>query len=126
MFLDTNFLIANAGAGSEAARCVDGWLMAGESLHVSAIAWAEYLCGSLTDDERSATGAMLAAIHPTDAGIATLAATLFNATGRRSRSLPDCLIAATAILAHEPLATLNQADFEPFLPFGLILASQPL
>lgn len=123
MFLDTNYLIATAQTGTEAARRVESWLMAGEPLHVSAIAWAEYLCGPVTMEEQTATQALLTAIHPTDAETATLAAALFNATGRRSRSLPDSLIAATAILAHQPLATLNQADFQPFLPFGLTLVS---
>ena len=122
MFLDTNFLIANANSGSPAAQQVDQWIMDGTSLHVSAIAWAEYLCGPLSPAEEASTAALLGAIHPVDADIATLAAQLFNATGRRSRSLPDSLIAATAILAKRPLASLNHADFLPFTPFGLTLA----
>ena len=122
MFLDTNFLISNGKAGSPAARQVDQWVTAGTALHVSAIAWAEYLCGPLNPAEEAATATLLAAIHPADAPIASLAAQLFNATGRRSRSLPDCLIAATAILAQQPLATLNNADFLPFQSYGLTLA----
>jgi len=101
---------------------VDQWIMAGTSLHVSAIAWAEYSCGPLSPSEEAATALLLSAIHPAGADIAALAAQLFNATGRRSRSLPDCLIAATAILAQQPPATLNDGDFLPFTPYGLILA----
>ena len=40
---------------------------------------------------------------------------------RRSRSLPDCMIAATALAAKAPLATKNRNDFAPFLPYGLEL-----
>jgi predicted nucleic acid-binding protein len=122
MFLDTNYLIGNGQSGSAAAVQIDGWLLAGEALHTSAIAWAEFLCGPLTTSEEQLGAAILHSIHPTDAKVASLGATLFNATGRRSRSLPDCLIAATAILAQQPLATLNRSDFEPFVPFGLTLA----
>lgn len=41
MFLDTNYLIANGQEGSPAARQVDQWVMRGEPLSVSAMAWAE-------------------------------------------------------------------------------------
>ena len=45
-----------------------------------------------------------------------------NQTGRRSRSLADCMIGAVAIRCGAKLATINASDFHPFLPFGLILA----
>jgi predicted nucleic acid-binding protein len=53
---------------------------------------------------------------------AVLAALLFNQTGRRSRSLADCMIAAVAIRCGAKLATINAADFQPFTPHGLVLA----
>ena len=49
------------------------------------------------------------------------AARLFNLTGRRRGSHADCMIAASAIVAGAPLATLNAADFQPLVPFGLSL-----
>ena len=122
MFLDTNYLIENAKAGSAAAQRVDAWLLSGEPLHVSALAWAEYLCGPLTPGEEVSSLAVVTDIWPLGADAASLAAYLFNQTGRRRRSLPDCVIAATAILARQPLATLNPSDFQPFLRFGLTLA----
>ncbi len=121
MFLDTNYLIASGRSGSSAAVQVDEWILKGEPLHVSAIAWSEYLCGPLHPSEEQASRALLQGVHPVSEAIATFAAQLFNQTGRRTRSLSDCIIAATAILAREPLATLNVADFRPFESFGLIL-----
>ena len=52
---------------------------------------------------------------------AHVAADLFNQTGRRSRSLPDCMIAALAIRYGATLATINSRDFRRFEPFGLKL-----
>ena len=53
---------------------------------------------------------------------AALAANLFNHTGRRSRSLADCMIAAVAIRCGAKLATVNLNDFRPLVTHGLILA----
>jgi predicted nucleic acid-binding protein len=122
MFLDTNYLIANGRAGSPAALQIDQWVIQGEPIYASAVAWAEYLCGPLQPAEEQACRALLHGILPLDDTVASFGAGLFNATGRRSRSLPDCLIAAAAILARQPLATLDPSDFEPFTPFGLTLA----
>jgi predicted nucleic acid-binding protein len=55
-----------------------------------------------------------------------MAAELFNKTGRRRGSRLDCLIAATAAVARAEIATVNEADFKPFLPHGVKLASPPL
>jgi predicted nucleic acid-binding protein len=53
---------------------------------------------------------------------AELAAQLINKTGRRSRSLADCMIAAVAIRSGARLATVNTSDFTPFVQHGLVLA----
>jgi predicted nucleic acid-binding protein len=57
---------------------------------------------------------------------AVLAAELFNKTGRRRGSRFDCLIAATAISADAEAATINQSDFQVFIPHGLKLAVPPV
>jgi predicted nucleic acid-binding protein len=51
-----------------------------------------------------------------------MTADLFNKTGRRSRSLADCLIAAVAIRCGAKLATVNTGDFQVFVQYGLTLA----
>jgi predicted nucleic acid-binding protein len=122
MFLGTNFLIGSTRSGTPAALQVEQWIIQGEPLNASAIAWAEYLSGPLLPSEEVASRAILHRIHPVDETTTMLAARLFNETGRRSRSLSDCIIAATAMLAQQPLATLNVADFKPFVPFGLRIA----
>lgn len=114
--------IGSTRSGTPAALQVEQWIIQAEPLNASAIAWAEYLSGPLLPCEEVPSRAILNHIHPVDETIAMLAARLFNETGRRSRSLPDCIIAATAMLARQPLATLNVADFKPFVPFGLRLA----
>lgn len=120
--LDTNYLIAYAGeADAGVVAQVDEWILGGKKLHCSAIAWAEFLCGPVLEEEVRAMASLLADIIPVTPDLAAEGARLFRETGRRSRSLADCIIAATAIHAREPLATLNRADFEPFLAHGLEL-----
>jgi predicted nucleic acid-binding protein len=120
--LDTNFLIQATVAGSPAHVSFRRWSAAGESLGVSAVAWAEYLCGPL--DPQSAVFAKQVFPLPESflAGDAAVAAELFNKTGRRSRSLVDCMIAAVAIRCGAVLATINTPDFQPFVQHGLVLA----
>ena len=65
---------------------------------------------------------LLAAPQPFLASDAHKAAELFNATGRRSRSLADCQIAAVALRCDARLATVNLLDFTPFQNHGLTLA----
>jgi predicted nucleic acid-binding protein len=119
---DTNFLIQATVAGSPAHAGFRQWSAAGESFGVSAVAWAEYLCGPLDPQGE----AIARQIFPSPEGFltpdATLAADLFNRTGRRSRSLADCMIAAVAIRCGAKLATINTPDFQPFVQHGLVLA----
>jgi predicted nucleic acid-binding protein len=58
-------------------------------------------------------------VLPVTAELATEAGRLFLETGRRSRSLPDCIIAAAAIRDQAALATVNRSAFEPFVAHGL-------
>jgi predicted nucleic acid-binding protein len=124
--LDTNYLIGLAVAGSPEAQQVDQWLVAGETMATSAIAWTEFLNGPVTPSEISQVKAVLQSrIVPFAQPEAVLAADLFNRTGRRRGSRFDCLIAATAILAQSGVATVNESDFRAFVPFGLRLAVVP-
>lgn len=121
--LDTNYLIGLLVKGSAVAIEVDGWLAAGEPLASSAIAWTEFLNGPVSQLEVSRAEAVLQSrIISFGQPEATLAAELFNKTGRRRGSRFDCLIAATAIRAQARVATVNQSDFKLFLPYGLALA----
>ena len=119
---DTNFLIQALVAGSAAHEKFRGWTQAPETCNASSIAWAEFLCGPLDTPAEAIARQIFPNPEPFLPADAVLAAHLFNQTGRRSRSLADCMIAAVAIRCGAKLATSNTADFQPFLPHGLILA----
>ena len=122
--LDTNVLILAADATHRVRDDLRRWQREKQQMAVCAMAWAEFRCGPVSAELIRGWERLLGQhIVPVDRTTANLAAMLFNTTGRRSRSLPDCLIAATAILAGAQLATFNQQDFEPFLPHGLKLAT---
>ena len=108
--LDTNYLIGLPVKGSAVGLDVDGWLAAGESFAASAIAWTEFLNGPVTPLEVSRAEAVLQSrIIPFGQGEATLAAELFNMTGRQRGSRFDCLIAATASFSPCATKTLKSA-----------------
>jgi predicted nucleic acid-binding protein len=120
--LDTNYLIACAGgASTDLVTRVEEWILEDRKFCCSAMAWAEFLCGPILPEEIAAMETLLHAVLPVTPELAAEAASLFRVTGRRSRSLADCIIAATAIREGVPLATLHQTDFLPFVPHGLIL-----
>ena len=120
--LDTNFLIQATVASSPAHSHLRQWAGAGEGLGISAVAWAEYLCGPLDPEGEAVAKEMFPLPEGFLAADAVLAADLFNRTGRRSRSLADCMIAAVAIRCGAKLATINTADFQPLIQHGLALA----
>ena len=120
--LDTNFLIQALVAGSAAETKLLAWLTAGENFAVSTIAWSEFLSGPLTPQDELLALLLLAAPEPFLATDARKAAELFNATGRRSRSMADCQIAAVALRCGVKLATGNTGDFLPMESHGLTLA----
>lgn len=119
--LDTGFLIQAlvAGSGPEA-KLVD-WLTAGERVGISTIAWSEFLCGPLASQDEALARSFLTAPEAFLDQDAIRAADLFNLTGRRSRSLADCQIAAVALRVGVRVATVNVADFPPFQAHGLLL-----
>lgn len=120
--LDTNFLIEPLVSGSVAETKLLSWLTAGEDFATSTVAWSEFLCGPLTPQDELLAQLLLSAPEPFLAADARKAAELFNATGRRSRRMADCQIAAVAIRCGVKLATGNAADFVPFQSHGLGLA----
>jgi predicted nucleic acid-binding protein len=120
--LDTNFLIQALVPSSAAEAKLQTWLKEGEDLGVSSIAWSEFLCGPLTEKDETLAEMLFPAPEPFLSSDAHKAAELFNATGRRSRSLADCQIAAVALRCHARMATANELDFTLFQSHGLTLA----
>jgi predicted nucleic acid-binding protein len=119
---DSNFLVAAFQAGSPEETRFSAWLRAKEPLGLSAVAWAEFFSGPLSKRDEALARQLFPRIEALSGADAEMAAQLFNQTGRRSRSLADCMIAAVAIRCGARLATLNIADFQPFIPHGLALA----
>ncbi|MGN6592553.1 MAG: type II toxin-antitoxin system VapC family toxin [Terriglobales bacterium] len=123
--LDTNFLVGMGKVATPPARLLEQWLMQGRSLATSIVAWSEYLCGPVADDQRAAARRIVGPALPFTEADAELAAGLFNRSGRRRGSLLDCQIAAVAIRCGAALATVNPADFARFTSAGLVLAVRP-
>jgi len=119
--LDTNYLIHSLVPDTKQAAQLDSWILSGETISTSAMAWSEFLCGPLSATHASAALAILAGIEFVTASDAALAAELFNKSGRRRGSLADCIIAAVAIRSAASLATDNRNDFAPLANFGLTL-----
>lgn len=109
---DTNFLIQALVAGSPVHQQFQTWVDGQECLGLSSIVWAEFLCGPLDAMAESLARQIFPNPEPFLACDAATAATLFNQTGRRSRSLADCMIAAVAIRCGAKLATVNAGDFQ--------------
>lgn len=125
--LDSNYAIAALGKNSAQSAQLEEWLRSGAVVQMSAVAWSEYLCGPSgpLDETRVRTaGRVLGGIEAFLEGDAKLASELFNATGRRSRSHVDCMIAAHAIRRDALLATLNFRDFARFEKLQLRLARE--
>lgn len=124
--LDTNILVDLVTAHSAQVAPVIRWLEQSETLTTSAVAWSEFLNGPHSTGQKDAVRAVLAGgIKPFDEAQAELASRLFHYSGRRRGSHADCMIAAAALSAREPMATRNVKDFERFVPHGLILEALP-
>ena len=120
--LDTNFLIDALVPGSAPEAQLVKWLASGEPLRVSTVAWGEFLCGPLSPAAEVLARRLFPNAEAFEQTDAEKAASLFNLTGRRSKSYADCCIAAVAIRAQAALATSNRDDFLPMLLHGLLLA----
>jgi len=121
--LEASFLIRALAEGTPQDRRLRAWLAAGESLGMSAVAWAEFLCGPVEAADLDLVDRVVRDRVAFGEAEAALAARLFNESGRRRGSLADCMIAASAIRAGAPLATENRKDFGRFASAGLSLAS---
>jgi len=118
--LDTNYLLGSLTSPSTLRRQVMAWIGTGEEVAVSAIVWSEFLTGPVSAQEiQNAQGLVQGRIVPFDRKEAEIAAKLFNRIGRKRAMRTDCFIAATAICARVPLATLNRKDFIRFASLGL-------
>jgi predicted nucleic acid-binding protein len=120
--LDTNFLVSALQPGTVEESKVNSWLSGNEIFGTSAVAWAELFCGPLSARDQLIARQMFSHLDVLSGADAEMAAQLFNRTGRRSRSLADCMIAAVAMRCGAKLATINTPDFQPFVQHGLVLA----
>jgi predicted nucleic acid-binding protein len=121
--LDTSFLIRGMVVDSVEDKRLRRWLRARETIRVSAIVWAEFLCGPVPAWVAEDAAELFGEPLPFDGMDATLASQLFNVGGRRRGTMLDCMVASVAIRATATLATANVADFKRFAPLGLMLAS---
>lgn len=122
--LDTNLLVELITVGSSGGKVMRKWLLAGEQLGTSAIAWSEFCNGPLSSAQKDAAFAVLAgSIADFTWREAEEAARLFNLGGRKKGSHADCMIAAAAITSRARLATRNAAGFNRFSIHGLQLES---
>lgn len=120
--LDTSFLIRALVAGTAESTRLTRWLSDDRRLHMSIVAWSEFLCGPLDAEQCALARAIVGPPAPLDERAAELAAAMFNRSGRKRGSLSDCLIAATAVRAGAPLATSNPKDFTALTALGLEIA----
>jgi len=121
--LDANFLIGSLNQFSAPAILLKTWLQQRETFAASSVAWAEFLHGPVRPDQIQQVEYLIQSnILSFGRKEAEISSELFNQTGRRRGSQPDCFIAATAICSGAPLATRNAKDFRLFVPLGLRLA----
>ncbi len=121
--LDTSFLIRALVPGSSEDHRLRRWLRSREMIGLSAIVWAEFLCGPIHSQHAELVNVVAGEPLPFLSQDAAAAARLFNLTGRRRGKLIDCMIAAAAIREGADLATSNVEDFRRLQLHGLRLAS---
>ena len=94
----------------------------GETCRVSAVAWAEFLCGPLGTADLEFAIRVIGRPDDFTEDHAVIAARLFNQSGRRRGTFADCMVAAAALSEGASIATANPADFHRFEALGLTLA----
>lgn len=123
--LDTSVLIRVMDPGSPEYRKMRAWIRKGETFSMSEVAWAAYLRGPLTEPEIESAAEIVDRYEDFRLEYASVAARLFNESGRRRGSLANCMIAATALGARAPsrratpltlVAFENSASRLPELP----------
>jgi predicted nucleic acid-binding protein len=122
--LDTSFLINALVADTWEGRRLRRWLQQDTRIAVSAVTWAEFLCGPVSAEDRQRARTVVGMPLPLVEAEAERAAELFNMGGRRRGTLPDALLAAAALAAGAALATSNAADFGRFEREGLTVIAE--
>jgi predicted nucleic acid-binding protein len=117
--LDTSFLIRGLARNSPEDQQLRTWIREGTALGISAISWAEFLCGPVRANAVELATVIVHEPVPFVAADSTRTAQLFELAGRRRGSLADCMIAATAMRVGASLATANLSDFSRFAAAGL-------
>src|SRR6266404_2549269 len=118
--LDTNFLIEALKPNSpEQGQVLAWWSAPNDDVNVSSVVWAEFFCGPLSQAQEQSARNFFPAPEPLLPIDAEMAARLFNMSGRRSRTLADCMIAAISLRCRARLATINTPDFQSFVQHGL-------
>lgn len=124
--LDTNLLIGVSDASNAHHAQARRLLALPGPFAASAVAWTEYQSRPLTTALSMGVRHMLqGGIFPFDESAAVLAGQLLHLTKAKRAQRLDTMIAASAILAGAELATVNPADFTPFVPHGLKLLNLP-
>jgi predicted nucleic acid-binding protein len=86
--LDTNFLIGALSPNSSEELHLLGWQLTGEPIGISAIVWAEFLCGPVSADQIRLASRLLPRPEPFLPQDAPLAADWFNRTGGGAAASP--------------------------------------
>lgn len=122
--LDTNLLIAVVNPSDLHHETATSLIRRSGTAGCSSVAWMEFRSKPSHPNDIAILRAILSAgILAFNESTADLAGDLYHLTGSVRRTRLDAMIAATAILAGAELATVNPADFAPFVSHGLNLLS---
>jgi predicted nucleic acid-binding protein len=117
--LDTSFLIRALTRGSPQDRRLRTWLREATSVGISAVSWAEFLCGPVEAADVALAARIVGDPVEFTADDSAGTARLFNLAGRRRGSFTDCMIVAVALRVGASMATTNPDDFGRFEAVGL-------